>query len=182
MINVVIALMLFYSARISTSFRHLNIRAANKYFYLTARSSTSKSPTKNVQKHFASKVDKSVDPMNNTLTDIVLTQEENELFIILRRVVVEESLGTTVRVAGMTVRNSILFYSSSCDTKEQLTTLDGRSGGWVRDKLLGVSGKEDIDIALDNMAGNDFAIALNKWHIRNGIQMNCFYLVTSICK
>jgi hypothetical protein len=42
----------------------------------------------------------------------------------------------------------------------------------VRDKLLGVSGKEDIDIALDNMAGNDFAIALNKWHISNGIVIN----------
>ena len=41
-------------------------------------------------------------------------------------------------------------------------------GGWVRDKLLGVSGKEDIDIALDNMAGNDFAIALNKWQINKG--------------
>ena len=38
----------------------------------------------------------------------------------------------------------------------------------VRDKLLGVSGKEDIDIALDNMAGNDFAIALNKWQINKG--------------
>ena len=41
----------------------------------------------------------------------------------------------------------------------------------MRDKLLGVSGKEDIDIALDNMAGNDFAIALNKWHISNGIEI-----------
>ena len=38
----------------------------------------------------------------------------------------------------------------------------------MRDKLLGVSGKEDIDIALDNMAGNDFAIALNKWNINKG--------------
>jgi hypothetical protein len=41
----------------------------------------------------------------------------------------------------------------------------------VRDKLLGVSGKEDIDIALDNMAGNDFAIALNKWNIDKGIAL-----------
>ena len=39
----------------------------------------------------------------------------------------------------------------------------------MRDKLLGVSGKEDVDIALDNMAGNDFAIALNKWNINKGI-------------
>jgi hypothetical protein len=102
MINVVIALMLFCSARISTSFRHLNIRAVNKHFHLTARSTTTKTSTNNVQRHFASKVEQSVDPMNNTLTDIVLTQEEDELFTILRRVVVEESLGTTVRVAGTT--------------------------------------------------------------------------------
>ena len=49
----------------------------------------------------------------------------------------------------------------------------------MRDKLLGVSGKEDIDIALDNMAGNDFAIALNKWHISNGIVINRSRWVTS---
>jgi tRNA nucleotidyltransferase/poly(A) polymerase len=75
-----------------------------------------------------------------------------------------------------------VFFSSSSDTKEQLITLDAKSGGWVRDKLLGVSGKEDIDIALDNMAGNDFAIALNKWHISNGIQINRCFCVVSICK
>lgn len=57
--------------------------------------------------------------------------------------------------------------------------MDAKSGGWVRDKLLGVSGKEDIDIALDNMAGNDFAIALNKWHISNGIEINRSRWVTS---
>lgn len=38
--------------------------------------------------------------MNNHLTDINLTEEEDELFTTLRAVVTEESLGTTVRVAG----------------------------------------------------------------------------------
>lgn len=65
-----------------------------------------------------------------------------------------------------------MLNNFSCETDDQLITLDAELGGWVRDKLLGVSGKEDIDIALDNMAGNDFAIALNKWHISNGIQIN----------
>eukprot|EP00596_Hydrurales_sp_CCMP1899_P008325 CAMPEP_0119046230 /NCGR_PEP_ID=MMETSP1177-20130426/45243_1 /TAXON_ID=2985 /ORGANISM="Ochromonas sp, Strain CCMP1899" /LENGTH=662 /DNA_ID=CAMNT_0007019101 /DNA_START=210 /DNA_END=2195 /DNA_ORIENTATION=- len=80
--------------------------------------------------------------MNNSLSDVVLTEEETELFSTLRKVVEEEELGTTVRVAG----------------------------GWVRDKLLGVGGKEDVDIALDNMAGNDFAMKLNDWHRKNGFR------------
>lgn len=107
MINVVIALMLFYTAKLSTSFRHFNIRAANKYNHLTTRTTTSKTPKTRVRGRFASKVEQFVDPMNNTLTDVVLTQEEDELFKILRRVVVEESLGTTVRVAGSTLMTSI---------------------------------------------------------------------------
>lgn len=102
MINVAIALMLFYSARISTSFRYLNVKAANKYSHLAAGTKTFKSPATYISRHFATKVVETLDPMNNTLTDIILTQEEDELFTILRRVVVEESLGTTVRVAGRT--------------------------------------------------------------------------------
>lgn len=100
MINVVLALMLFCSARISTSFRQLNIRAVNKYSLLTAGTQAFRAPTIDARKYFATEVEQPLDPMNNTLTDIVLTQEEDELFTILRRVVVEESLGTTVRVAG----------------------------------------------------------------------------------
>jgi tRNA nucleotidyltransferase (CCA-adding enzyme) len=83
-----------------------------------------------------------IDKMNNNLCDVVLTEEETELFSTLRKVVEDEKLGTTVRVAG----------------------------GWVRDKLLGVGGKEDVDIALDNMAGNDFAMKLNDWHRKNGFK------------
>jgi len=64
-----------------------------------------------------------------------LTKEELELFDMFRQVVNEEATGTTVRIAG----------------------------GWVRDKLLGVGGKEDIDVALDNMTGREFALVINKW-------------------
>ena len=38
----------------------------------------------------------------------------------------------------------------------------------MRDKLLGVGGKADIDIALDNMEGSQFANALNNWQIEKG--------------
>ena len=78
----------------------------------------------------------------NALTSIVPDPDEDELFTALRAVVHDESLGTTIRVAG----------------------------GWVRDKLLGVRGKEDIDIALDNMAGKDFALILNTWYEGKGLK------------
>jgi len=73
------------------------------------------------------------------LPTIALTKEEEELFGILRSVVDDEALETTLRVAG----------------------------GWVRDKLLGEEGPKDIDIALDTMSGVAFAQALEKWSTKN---------------
>ena len=78
----------------------------------------------------------------NALSSIIPDPDEAELFSALKAVVHDESLGTTIRVAG----------------------------GWVRDKLLGVRGKEDIDIALDNMAGKDFALILNTWYEGKGLK------------
>lgn len=69
---------------------------------------------------------------------INLTPEESKLLRMFSKFVKEERLGTTVRVAG----------------------------GWVRDKLLGLEGKPDIDIALDNITGNAFATALGSWNDR----------------
>lgn len=59
---------------------------------------------------------------------ITLTQEEQELFTLLLEAAKHAGTGTTLRCAG----------------------------GWVRDKLLGKESK-DIDVALDNMLGKDFA-------------------------
>lgn len=72
---------------------------------------------------------------------IVLTPEEENLFQLLKRVVVEKKLKTTVRVAG----------------------------GWVRDKLLSVPGKDDVDIALDNMTGLNFVAKMNEWIEEHGM-------------
>ncbi|CAM9419886.1 unnamed protein product [Phaeothamnion confervicola] len=79
-----------------------------------------------------------------------LTTDERRLFKLLLRVVEEERLGTTLRVAG----------------------------GWVRDKLLGrpeqagqtvgYSHKVDIDIALDNCLGREFAEKINNFLLRIG--------------
>ena len=62
--------------------------------------STRKLPKLFCSTYLPSSSEKDVDKMNNHLTDINLTEEEDELFTTLRAVVTEESLGTTVRVAG----------------------------------------------------------------------------------
>lgn len=64
----------------------------------------------------------------NSLRALALTVEEKEIFDILGAVVEQHRLDTEVRVAG----------------------------GWVRNKLLGLDGG-DIDIALTNMTGLEFA-------------------------
>ena len=49
-----------------------------------------------------------------------------------------------------------------------MTTTLRCAGGWVRDKLMGKQSL-DIDIALDNMLGKDFAEAVNQYlksHVR----------------
>jgi tRNA nucleotidyltransferase/poly(A) polymerase len=69
---------------------------------------------------------------------IQLSNEERELFAAFSDMVKEEKTGTTIRVAG----------------------------GWVRDKLLKTNGKVDIDIALDNMSGKEFALALKAWNTK----------------
>lgn len=69
-----------------------------------------------------------------------LTNDEEELFELFRNIVDELKLGSTIRIAG----------------------------GWVRDKLLGVKGKPDIDVALDNMTGRDFINSLNTYYKSKG--------------
>lgn len=73
-----------------------------------------------------------------------LTEDENQLFGMFRSVVEDQKLATTVRVAG----------------------------GWVRDKVLGLPSKNDIDISLDNMTGKDFTDALNRWIGNSGKQIS----------
>lgn len=63
-----------------------------------------------------------------------LTEEEERIFARLLDVVRHFGLGTQLRVAG----------------------------GWVRDKLLG-KGSADIDIALDNMTGQNFCERVNEY-------------------
>jgi tRNA nucleotidyltransferase (CCA-adding enzyme) len=78
-----------------------------------------------------------------------ITKSEEEMFDMLRNVVIENNLRTTVRVAG----------------------------GWVRDKILGKQGKPDIDIALDDMMGSAFATLLINWCQKHGMQNIHFNVV-----
>ncbi len=74
-------------------------------------------------------------PQNNDVQDTVaLTPTEQEIFSTLLAAVKHSGATTVLRCAG----------------------------GWVRDKLLG-KGSDDIDIALDNMLGKDFAELVNDY-------------------
>lgn len=74
-------------------------------------------------------------PQNNDVRDTVaLTPTEQEIFSTLLAAVKHSGASTVLRCAG----------------------------GWVRDKLLG-KGSDDIDIALDNMLGKDFAELVNDY-------------------
>ncbi|CAM9563358.1 unnamed protein product [Hapterophycus canaliculatus] len=92
-------------------------------------------------------------PGGHLRTDVKihLTQAEEKLFQTLLEMVKHEKMGTTLRVAG----------------------------GWVRDKLVGQQqgyhqrhlskvDKMDIDIALDNCMGGDFAEKLKRYLSRPG--------------
>lgn len=73
---------------------------------------------------------------------IQLTDQEREIFDTLLAAVRQAGSSTTLRCAG----------------------------GWVRDKLLG-RGSDDIDIALDDCLGKDFAELVNDWlksQVRDG--------------
>lgn len=57
----------------------------------------------------------------------------------------------------LTSREAQIFdtLSQAVDKNATLTTIRV-SGGWVRDKILGLE-SDDIDLSLDNMSGEDFA-------------------------
>lgn len=78
---------------------------------------------------------------NKNDTNIKLTSNENGLFRTLIEMNNEKNLGTTIRVAG----------------------------GWVRDKLLRLPEKNDIDFALDNITGGTFAKNLHTWTTKRGM-------------
>uniref|UniRef100_A0A0K6S886 Poly A polymerase head domain-containing protein n=1 Tax=Chromera velia CCMP2878 TaxID=1169474 RepID=A0A0K6S886_9ALVE len=81
---------------------------------------------------------------------IPLTEEEARLFDLLKSALRECGLKTTMRVAG----------------------------GWVRDKILGKT-SPDIDIALDDMTGKDFAEKVTEWMKTKGMETHSVGVIRS---
>lgn len=88
--------------------------------------------------------------MTAVASSITLSKEEEELFETLALAAQHAGKGTVLRAAG----------------------------GWVRDKLLG-KGSLDIDIALDNMFGKDFAAVLAEYMAANGKQLRNAVVIQS---
>lgn len=109
---------------------------------------------------------------------IQLTEEERDLFTLLRQVRSETKLDTTLRVAGGWVRDKLLAtpefqtYHKVLDVGSQRLTSkfqkpSAPSMGRQGTKVLVNTDKDaqpvDIDIALDDMLGREFADRLNEY-------------------
>eukprot|EP01119_Soliformovum_irregulare_P023646 TRINITY_DN8303_c0_g1_i1.p1 TRINITY_DN8303_c0_g1~~TRINITY_DN8303_c0_g1_i1.p1 ORF type:complete len:552 (+),score=178.47 TRINITY_DN8303_c0_g1_i1:11-1666(+) len=100
----------------------------------------------NRYKRYHSKIHPKMEATNTQIeiidpSQITLTPKEQEVIQLLRNVVEQTNCGSTLRIAG----------------------------GWVRDKLLGKD-NDDIDIAIDNMVGKQFADLVQKYQIENGMK------------
>ena len=87
---------------------------------------------------------------SSSSASIELTEDESKLFKTLLEVCRARELKTTLRAAG----------------------------GWVRDKLLGKSSK-DIDVALDDMLGREFAQHINEHLQASGKDSHRFAVIAS---
>ncbi|CAJ1967093.1 unnamed protein product [Cylindrotheca closterium] len=106
---------------------------------------------------------------------IELTDEERQLFQLLRRARKETDLSTTLRVAGGWVRDKLLATPEFTRTQiregrltsKYVATSMGRQGTKV---LASDEGQKpvDIDIALDDMLGREFADRLNEYLAKVG--------------
>ncbi|TRY52490.1 NT ClassII-CCAase/tRNA adenylyltransferase [Cryptosporidium tyzzeri] len=87
---------------------------------------------------------------------VELNEAENELFKLLIEYTKSSNLKTIVRVAGGWVRDKILrsIYLNSAKNKDSCVDNDEEQASKF---------KKDIDIALDNISGKDFAIGFNRW-------------------
>lgn len=80
---------------------------------------------------------------------ITLSPDEEKIVRLLKNVVEEFGLTTRIRIVG----------------------------GWVRDRILELGGKDDIDIAIDNMTGSEFTSYLEKWNTKNGLDQIRFAVI-----
>ena len=86
----------------------------------------------------------------SSLNNIVLTETENKIFSLLKDVIKAKSPDTELRVVG----------------------------GWIRDKLMGKN-SNDIDIAVNNMTGEEFTNLINEYMKENGLKTSEVSVVQS---
>ena len=125
---------------------------------------------------------KPIVPQQGYGASIALTDGERDLFTLLRRVRKDTHLDTTLRVAGGWVRDKLLAtpefqaYHTVFDvgTKQRRLTSKFKTAasmGRQGTKVLATneaSQPVDIDIALDDMLGREFADHLNEYLVANG--------------
>jgi len=88
-------------------------------------------------------------PSIDSKCSIILSADEVELVSLLSSVADEFSLKTTIRIAG----------------------------GWVRDRMLELPIKDDIDVVLDDMTGSQFTQYIEKWNAKHGFQQVKFAVI-----
>ena len=176
----------------STGFVSTDVIMADVRHHSSSSSSRPSSSTTTLSSDKNSKDDDSSDgypysedrkPIQTFGPFIELTREERELFRLLRQARRETNLDTTLRVAGGWVRDKLLatpeFSHSPPDESSpgRLTSKymgsnatekipDGCKGSRREGKVLGINGcckPVDIDIALDDMLGREFADHLNEY-------------------
>lgn len=116
-------------------------------------------------------------PSQNNGYDINLTQDESNLFQLLTQVTDEEEISSTLRVAGGWVRDKLLSTPSFSHSQsgERLTSKFQKPASMGRQGTKVITQTEephhqpvDIDIALDDMLGREFADHLNDYLQHHG--------------
>lgn len=169
----------------------------NNYTQRSVASRSSNSSEKNDVKSLASSTESIISSSIKSSIrgpKILFSKEENELFTLLREVLQESGIKSTLRVAGGWVRDKLLaseeFQKSTASGSqhdiERLTSkFKGPSSGRQGTKVIGIKASTnnissplslidsndipvDIDIAIDDMLGREFADRLNDWLSENG--------------
>ena len=76
------------------------------------------------------------------------------------------------------LERAIFNHVLGCCAMFKLDTQVRVAGGWVRDKLLGLS-SEDIDFALNNMSGEEFATKLAEYLTTQGLKASGIGVIKS---
>jgi len=106
---------------------------------------------------------------SNNYNIIKLTPEEEELFSLLNEVIKSHKISTTLRVAGGWVRDKLLAtpeFVCAHPSSEAINLSKHQSKG--RKGVSAMTHPLDIDIALDDMLGREFADLLNQYLKEHG--------------